>query len=88
MKIERIAAVPLIAHDPFFSVWSQADRLYEDDTRHWSQESMRMYGSLMLNGREYSFMGRKAEREEILQTRVEMTATSTSYLFENEEALL
>ena len=88
MKIERIAAVPLIAHDPFFSVWSQADRLYEDDTRHWSQESMRMYGSLMLNGREYSFMGRKAEREEIPQTRVEMTATSTRYLFENEEALL
>lgn len=88
MKVERIAAVPLITHDPYFSVWSQADKLYEDETRHWSQKMMRMYGTLILDEKEYFFMGRKAEREEIPQIRLEVTATSTRYLFENEDALL
>lgn len=88
MKMKRIAAVPLVTHDPYFSVWSQADRLYDDETRHWSQEPLRMYGSLELDGREYFFMGRRAEREEIPQTLLEVSATSTRYRFENEAAAL
>ena len=47
MKIEKAAGIPLITHDPYFSVWSLADKLYEADTQHWSQEPLKIYGSVL-----------------------------------------
>lgn len=88
MKIERVASIPLIVHDPFFSIWSPADHLYDCDTVHWSGASQKMKGYLVVDGKRYSFLGGAKRYQTIPQKSIDVTATSTEYIFENEEVLL
>ena len=80
-KAFHIPAVPLIACDPYFSVWSFSDRLYEDDTRHWTGHRKSMKGILRVDGRAYRFMG-SGNGETVNQISLEITPTSSIYTFE------
>lgn len=88
MKIKRAASVPLILHDPFFSIWSSADHLYDHDTVHWSGKKQQIRGYLTVDGKKYCFMGYMDVHEVLPQKSIDVTATATEYVFENEAVKL
>lgn len=59
----RAPAVPLIANDPYFQVWSTGNYLNRQPTKHWggnangSPANKRLNGYLRVDGKTYQFMG-------------------------------
>ncbi|MEK8128511.1 DUF4965 domain-containing protein [Paenibacillus filicis] len=84
----RAPAVPLITVDPYFSVWSMADRLNESDTLHWTGKPHRMTGTAAIDGKDYLFMGDTPNSLKMNQTNLNITALSSSYRFECDEIQL
>ena len=81
MQIRRAAAVPLIVHDPYFSIWSAADRLNAADPVHWSGVRQAIRASIHVNGKDYGFMGNAPASLKADQISLKVTATSTEYVF-------
>lgn len=88
MKIKRAASIPLVLHDPFFSIWSSADHLYDHDTVHWSGVKQQLRGYLTVDGKRYSFLGYMEVNEVLPQKSIDVTATATEYVFENDAVKL
>jgi hypothetical protein len=80
----RPPAVPLVTHDPYFSVWSMSDRLADDRTKHWTGAPHGMVGMIRIDGRAYRFMGQSHNPlpEPMSQAGLEVTPTRTVYRFE------
>ena len=80
----RPPAVPLVAHDPYFSIWSMADRLTGEPTKHWTGTEQPMSGIARIDGKPYRFMGgsaRGAQPQAMTQEALELTPTRTHYRF-------
>ena len=78
----RAPAVPLVAHDPYFSIWSMADKLNGENTKHWTGKPNTMIALARIDGRIYRLMGVDPRRTPALeQTGVEITPTHTVYSF-------
>ncbi|HEX7714807.1 MAG TPA: DUF4965 domain-containing protein [Bacillota bacterium] len=86
----RPPAVPLITVDPYFSVWSFANRLYDDFTRHWTGAKNSLTGFVWIDDQPYRFAGRMdpsqdpedQEPPEMLQTGLSIKPLSSIYMFE------
>lgn len=81
MKL-RAPAYPLITIDPFFSVWSPADRLTDVETTHWTVKNNTISGTVSIDGSEYRFMGATpTDIPALEQVSVDVDALSTKYIF-------
>ncbi|MFU7557382.1 glutaminase domain-containing protein [Roseiconus sp. JC912] len=79
----RPPAVPLVACDPYFSVWSQSDNLWETATTHWTGKSQPMAALVRVDGHAYRLMGDSPQTIAALkQTSVRVLPTRTVYQFE------
>ena len=83
MKL-RAPSYPLIAIDPYFSVWSSSDTLNESDTVHWTGSPNVISAIATIDGKEYRVMSAYGASDipAMTQTGVDMTAFSTVYTFE------
>ncbi len=67
-------AVPVVTHDPYFSLWSTTDKLTDGPTRHWTGTEQPMRGLLRVDGKPYRLMGDSPrEVPAINQTALEVT---------------
>ena len=74
----RAPATPLIVHDPYFSIWSDADRLTGGSTRHWTGRRQQIAGIVRIDGKNYRYLGDSEEEVPALdETQRTITPTRT-----------
>jgi len=85
----RAPAVPLVTIDPYFSVWSFADHLYDDFTRHWTGRRNAFTGIITVDGEPLMFAGKAEpdpekyfpEPHKMKQTGCDISPLTTKYTF-------
>lgn len=62
----RPPATPLVTHDPYFSIWSMANKLTDVPTKHWTGVVQAMNGIVRVDGKNYRFLGTAGSRESFI----------------------
>jgi hypothetical protein len=79
----RPPAIPLVCHDPYFSVWSCTDHLADGPTRHWTGRPHPLFGLLRVDGALFRFLGHGPQDEATAAQRsLAVHATRTVAVFE------
>ncbi len=78
----RAPAVPLVAYDPYLSIWSPADRLTDTATTHWTGRAQPMTSLVRVDGDAFRVMGAApSDTAAMPQRSVTISATRTTYEF-------
>jgi len=81
----RPPSVPLVACDPYFSIWSPADKLTDAETVHWTGKPHRITSLVRIDGKALRLMGASPTNVPALpQTGLEVLPARTVCTFEGE----
>ncbi|MBI5685959.1 MAG: DUF4965 domain-containing protein [Verrucomicrobia bacterium] len=79
----RPPSVPLVAHDPYFSIWSPADQLAATNTTHWTGKPHRLGSFVSIDGKHFRVIGNEPGDVPVLdQKSLTVLPTRTIYTFE------
>jgi hypothetical protein len=82
----RPPSVPLVTFDPYLSVWSAADRLTDDHTRHWTRHEHPLESLIRVDGKACRLMGKGPKDTAVPpmpQVGLQMLPTRTIYDFDD-----
>ena len=83
VALVRPPAIPLVAHDPYFSIWSITDKLTDSWSRHWTGKVQALSGMARIDGKVFRFAGEQpGSTPAMTQRSVEVLPTRTIYQFE------
>jgi hypothetical protein len=76
-------ATPLVACDPYFSIWSPGDKLTDVDTTHWTLKKHQLSSVVKIDGKAYRVMGASPDVGAVMdQKSLTVLPTRTLYTFE------
>ena len=80
MSEQIVPSIPLITHDPYFSIWVPGNTLNEHPTECWTGAEKPILGEITVDGTAYRFLG-KGDSPVLKQVSLAVEATSTTALF-------
>jgi len=80
-KISRLPAIPVITHDPYFSLWDTGKHPAANHLRHWTDAEKPIRGTAIIDGTTVRFLGRGG-RYSMKCVETDITPLSTRYVFE------
>jgi len=80
----RLPAVPLVTFNPYLSIWSEADKLTDKNTQHWTHREQSLASLIRIDGKTYRLMGADPETVPAFsQISLKVLPTRSIYEFED-----
>lgn len=80
-NLSSLPAVPLITHDPYFSIWSCGMLPTADETRHWTGAEKMFQGDVKIDGVQMRWLSRTGRRPMAVKA-INVTPLHTQYVME------